>query len=74
MGKKHSIDQAALAQLLIKVTVAIILLGGGTFAFVSMRQQVLDDLGHPAAVYGLATRRRSRSRPSIPEASLREVA
>src|SRR5215204_3819958 len=51
MGKKNSsIDQAALAQLLIKATVAIILLGGATFAFLSMRQQVLNNLAHPAAL------------------------
>jgi hypothetical protein len=48
MAKKKSIDQAALAQLLIKVTVSLILMGGGTFAFVSMRQNVLDDLSHPS--------------------------
>jgi hypothetical protein len=48
MAKKKNIDQAALAQVLIKVTVSVILLGGGAFAFVSMRQQVLDDLAHPA--------------------------
>lgn len=49
MAKKSSIDQAALAQLLIKVTVSVILLGGCAFAFVSMRQHVLADLAHPAA-------------------------
>jgi len=49
MAKKKSIDQAALAQLLIKLTVSVILLGGGAFAFVSMRQQVVDELAHPGA-------------------------
>jgi len=45
--KKSSIDQAWLAQVLIKVTIAVILLGGGTYAFVSMRQHVLHDLSYP---------------------------
>src|SRR3954470_23289391 len=58
MAKKSSIDQAALAQLLIKVTVSLILLGGGAFAFVSMRQQVVDDLAHPAAPPALVLKNR----------------
>jgi hypothetical protein len=45
--KKSSIDQAWLAQTLIKVTIAVILLGGGAYAFVSMRQHVLHDLSYP---------------------------
>lgn len=47
--KKTTIDQAALAQLLIKATIAVILLGGGAFAFVSMRQRVVQDLSHPSS-------------------------
>ncbi len=46
---KSSIDQAWLAQVLIRITVAIILLGGGAYAFVSMRQHVVEDLSNPAA-------------------------
>jgi hypothetical protein len=58
MAKKKSIDQAWLAQMLIKAAVAVILLGGGAFAFVSMRQHVLDDLAHPAAPPVLVLRNR----------------
>jgi hypothetical protein len=46
-GQKKSSRSGRLAQVLIKVTISVILLGGGTFAFVSMRQHVLDDLANP---------------------------
>ncbi|HEV8604410.1 MAG TPA: hypothetical protein VGQ99_03535 [Tepidisphaeraceae bacterium] len=47
--KKSRIDGARLAQVLIQVTVAVILLGGGAIAFVTMRQHVLRDLSYPPA-------------------------
>jgi hypothetical protein len=49
MAKKKTIDQAWLAQVLIKITIAVILLGGGTYLFISMRQQVVQDLSNPGA-------------------------
>src|SRR5436305_77555 len=45
--KQSSIDQAWQAQVLIKVTISVILLGGCAFAFVNMRQHVLADLANP---------------------------
>ncbi len=50
MGKKKSsIDKARVAQVMIQITVAFILLGGGGFAFYSMREHVVRDLSYPAA-------------------------
>jgi len=58
MAKKNTIDQAWLAQVLIKITIAVILLGGGTYLFISMRQQVVQDLSNPGAPPSLVLKNR----------------